>query len=165
MPNWCENDLTVSGPQADRDRFLAEKCRSEDGAIFFDFNKVIPYPEMFRVQDEVCAKLGWEECRKQGLTDGFNSGGYEWCCLNWGTKWPACEHQPLESTSRTYMLSFNTAWAPPIPVIKHVARAYPTLTFTLKWYERGMSKKGTYKIQGERLINETEDTYHGNRGG
>lgn len=42
MPNWCENELTVSGPASLVDNFLAE-CGSEQSDL--DFNKFVPMPE------------------------------------------------------------------------------------------------------------------------
>ena len=49
MPNWCENDLTVSGSKEAVEEFL----KFAAGEIPFDFNRFIPYPEEFRRLDEL----------------------------------------------------------------------------------------------------------------
>jgi hypothetical protein len=47
MPNWCENDLTITGPQADVEAFFAfakgkdDQC-DDDEELLIDFNKFVP---------------------------------------------------------------------------------------------------------------------------
>src|SRR5438045_2750467 len=94
MPNWCENDLEIEGKSERVNEFLkfAEGPESQ-----FDFNRFIPYPEKFAELDQKAeeARDEWQKTppEKRGpypvITDGFNQGGYEWCCDHWGTKWNA----------------------------------------------------------------------------
>lgn len=114
MPNWCENELTITGPDV---RKVMEAIRTEsdedEDARILDFNRIIPYPEMYREMDrraqtyrEKFAAIAKDDPdREQKLEalateygvepgapwikDGYNSGGYEWTCNAWGTKWNA----------------------------------------------------------------------------
>ncbi|WKZ45849.1 MAG: hypothetical protein QY302_08650 [Anaerolineales bacterium] len=114
MPNWCENELTITGPDV---RKVLESIRSEshddEDARVLDFNRIIPYPQVYRdmdrrareYQEKLRAIAKGDPHRKQKLDslaeeygvepgtpwikDGYNSGGYEWCCENWMTKWNA----------------------------------------------------------------------------
>ena len=115
MPNWTENELTITGPDVQK---ILNAIRSEaDGdeeARLLDFDKIIPYPKQFKELDlraheyqrkflaidrddperqsklETLAAEYEVEPGTPWLKDGFNSGGYEWCCENYGTKWNAC---------------------------------------------------------------------------
>lgn len=93
MPNWCECDLTVEVPsEVDKTTQTAALKQLNDfkehaaaGSKPLETNKFIPYPRKFRILDRAAAKV----LKRTGkhTSDGFNQGGYEWCCKNWGTKW------------------------------------------------------------------------------
>lgn len=169
MPNYCENDLQITGPQADIDRFMA------DG---LSFESAIPYPVQFRALDEArhahaiaVSKPGenpdhhfCKDCPK----DGYNSGGYDWCIANWGTKWNISDAQTeMERISDDeVILHFSTAWSPPLPVIDAWGQKNPTLTFDLAYFECGMGFSGRYAVKGVDCLKNTENKkYRGTRGG
>ena len=52
---------------------------------------------------------------------------YDWRCKNWGTKSNACYTEVVRE-DEAILLSFDTAWAPPIPIFNEVARRFPNLT-------------------------------------
>ncbi len=98
MPNHCETEFSISGRRADVQAVL-DAHFTDKGEL--DCDKVIPYPEKYMQMDALreewnavhCDETGWRlkpEFESQNLqrpSDGFNSGGYEWCCSAWGTKW------------------------------------------------------------------------------
>ena len=174
MPNWCVNKLYVTGPKADKARFFwhaakgpsleaALKARLEGEKLdeLLDFNHFIPYPEEYAKADAAYHKAGGiAGYGTNHVKDGYNHGGYEWCVRNWGTKWGACE-----TTSKSWGLQFRTAWGPPLPIINAMAKCYPTLTFTLKYFERGAGFQGVYTMKGEECLKNVQDSYSGNLGG
>lgn len=114
-PNWCENELTINGP--DVEKVLAAVCNPEGRDAderLLDFDKIVPYPQEFKELDRRSAEyqakfhaipptdperearlkiLGDEYGVSPGtpwLKDGYNSGGYDWCCDHWDTTWNAC---------------------------------------------------------------------------
>ena len=123
MPDWVAVTLYFINSET------AEKVYNEnqkDG--HFSFEAIIPYPESPEGLDpkylaendkhiippEECPFLNW----------------YEWCIDNWGTKWD-CKLCPYENNEETAELRgntilFNTAWAPPVAIIKKLSEKYHT---------------------------------------
>ena len=146
MPNWVENDLKVKGDPEAVTRFTAEmEGTREDGVnTYLDEQKLIPYPQ----------NQGWD---------------YEWCINNWGTKWGFCETQSPEITTvngkAEAFYTFSTAWSPAIPLVAKMAEKNPHLSFTWRFYERGMEYKGKIVFKAGKLVSSFKGEYHGNRGG
>ena len=80
--------------------------------------------------------------------DGFNSGGYEWCLREWGTKWGAYRVQRRDYDGDT-ILTYQTAWTPSHSVIVALAKRFPAVTFYLEYFERGMSFAGGFCCPSE----------------
>jgi len=140
---------------------------SKDGDNLLSANRYIPYPEKYKDLDDK-AKIA----RAQGdysFKDGFNSGGYEWCVANWGTKWGMYNIQLVQdnySGKRSKAVyRFDSAWSPAIPVIMAMSTKYPDLRFKLKYYERGAAFKGVFEVRGGRVLSESRSDYKGMRGG
>jgi hypothetical protein len=117
-------------------------------------NKFIPYPQKFKdidkksydyamkmktlkeqsVTDEK-AKQEYErelalqelEDNKDNLKDGYNSGGYDWCIQNWGTKWNFCDVDLNETNPKELKYSFQTAWSVPQPILFMMSKLFPKL--------------------------------------
>lgn len=153
MPNWCDNKLTISGKKAEEvERFL-NFIKSDDSD--FDFNNVIPYPEKWKNLDEVARR--WDESHERGEPrlkkrpkDGFNLGGYDWCALNWGTKWNANSPYVSKMSDRKYIIQFYTPWGPPYLIVDSLMQKFPELTFSLKYHVPGMRNSGTMNKNGVR---------------
>jgi hypothetical protein len=169
MPNWCDNDLRITGKKELLEAF-SEAAASRDTHL--DFNNFVPYPERYREQDkaanEAREKADKGEIDREAawaVKDGFNSGGYEWCCSNWGTKWNAKDVSVSDFVERSMLYTFSTAWSPPIPVVKAMSEKFPKLVFTLRYYECGVGFKGVYKVKNGEVLDQMEGAYRGSRGG
>jgi len=198
MPNWCECDLVVKGPadqiKAMIDQTWSQLKDSEEGALCPDFEKILPYPQMFKDQDE---KSKLEQDQWNAMTpaersskvysevvskDGYNSGGYEWCRDNWGTKWPAGDAhsysiknnikdetadglKEVVGKNAVVKVSFNTPWCPADPIFLKLSKMFPKLKFRLAWFECGMAKQGIFEWKGGEETYCEENEYRGNRGG
>jgi hypothetical protein len=166
MPNWCENKLQIKG-KAKQVSQLLELIKTEDDG--FDFNKVIPYPEKYKLLDaaaddweKIYEGIPWGE-RPPRPNDGYNSGGYDWCIANWGTKWSASD-VIIRKTTRGATIDFTSPWSPPTPVVLELSKMFPECIFDLKFWECGMGFKGQYTaIAGD--AEEWEGNYSGRRGG
>lgn len=177
MPNWCECDLEIRGNAKRLKEFI--KFAKTRGSVL-NTNKFIPYPKKFADLDRKAQKLG-----KKGkyIKDGFNSGGYEWCIQNWGTKWGICHaelreasvdacafsgavHEKLQkgNTSRLEY-GFDCAWSPPIPVILKMSEMFPELDFELRYFECGAAFQGLYRCRAGKVSDDREWKYFGDRGG
>jgi len=183
MPNWCENDLAVEGPKEVIEEFLkfaagaAGENPLDDEGSPFDFNRFVAYPEEFRRIDEIVEAWLKEHAGRPDYDwrlrpkDGFNSGGYEWCYANWGTKWPASRVE-LEGPVTGYdgktvevVFHFDTAWSPPKPVIEKAAQLYPALRFELRYFECGCCFNGLFRCSAGEVESDESGPYFGDRGG
>lgn len=174
MPNWCECDLYITGPKEEVEKFL-ETVKSEDSV--FDFNRVVPYPEHFRELDgpfREWMKKPPEERTDLPPPDGFNQGGYEWCLLNWGTKWNASRARLYARTGAWEIdgramlgveLNFDTAWSPPKPLIERASEQFPGLVFDLRYFECGMGFNGQLVCERGEVLGDEVGPYFGMRGG
>jgi len=193
MPNWCENDLRITGSKKELKRFKAFAKGTEEDELL-SCEKFIPYPDKFKKQDELANKNGKlrqdliDKLIKKGtpedkarekafkdfpaIPDGFNQGGYDWCVKNWGTKWGFCDiHLEEENLSdkedkyNEFLYSFNTAWSPATPVIQKMGEMFPLLEFDLRYFEQGAGFNGIFWMKDGKVEQDKTGEYFGNRGG
>ena len=181
MPNHCENELTISGNAATVRKVLEaiaplepDETGTRLGHISFD--RIIPYPEEYAAKDRAYEEARAaimllppeERVRRTMVEDGYNNGGYTWCCENWGTKWDAYSQGPIAPESleglRKVKLRFDTAWSPPKPVIIKLGQMFPEAIFRLQYWEGGACFQGKLVVcRGEVDVDECKE-YHGSRG-
>lgn len=175
MPNHCETDFFITGNPYLIDEVLDLYFDKTNYTL--DCDKVIPYPQVYKDMDAIAQK--WEDEQKASggkldwstrPKDGFNLGGYEWCCNNWGTKWGTYDGKPfafrnLVNNRRTVKTSFSSAWSPPTPVMDLLATKYPDLRFKAVSYEMGMAYKIVQIWEKGDLVTRKESKYNGHRGG
>jgi hypothetical protein len=140
MPNWCNNEVIITGKPKMLNKLLKQitttASEAGDEATSFDFNKVVPMPP----------NVDW----------------YGWCVENWGTKWNASDVMFVgdNGTTETYddsvwesgevIIIFQTAWSPPIPVMTQLSKDNPHVKIIHKFYETGSAFYGTYSyIKGD----------------
>ena len=172
MPNWCENELRITGPLADRQAFV-NKAGEE-----FQLGTFYPMPkELEDVHDGSTTIDGimvhhWREIdgkqipvdvaelqRKHGA-----KSWYDWSVEHWGTKWDLSEVRVLVN-GRGVLYSFNTAWAPPCSGILEISKQYPNLKFKLSYWEGGMAFQGVFIVQNGEVLSDVSGKYFGHRGG
>jgi len=170
MPNHVAQDLWIYGDVVTLNEFREFAHEgSGDMEYILSANKFIPYPKLYKDKDELA-----DEARKNGdysIQDGFNSGGYAWCCENWGTKWGIYSARLTipksfsKSKKSTLFYTFQSAWSPAKIIVHAMSKKFPTLKFKLKYYERGMQFKGTYIVEDGNVLEDTRSKYTGRRGG
>ncbi len=171
MPNWCENDLYVRGTKEELAKFKeAVKGTNHQGEeVLITEEKIIPYPDKFKELDRVAAEYHKAhpapEDYFKGPKDGFNQGGYEWCNENWGTKWGFGNVELRSEEDQELEYGFETAWAPPEPLIKKLGEMFPQLEFELKYFEAGAGYSGVLRIVKGKVVEEHSGEYSGSRGG
>jgi hypothetical protein len=137
MPNWCHNQLTITGPEADVRSFkenAAGRCpwlKPEETEV-----EALNFHSLVSVPDEI-------------LQAGYEAAGYDWERANWGCKWGADNVTVLDEGGTCIIYEFYTAWSPPIEFLTAVAKQWPNLTFVLQYEEPGMAFKGLTKFQGD----------------
>lgn len=66
-----------------------------------------------------------------------HSDWYNWSCDHWGTKWNAYSAIAGKVDDTTAVVHFETAWAPPMPVLDALAAKFPQADFRLIWCDEG----------------------------
>ncbi len=164
MPNHVDQDLVITGDAETLKEFVEF---AQEGESLLSVNKFIPYPEEYAKLDAEA-----EIERKNGnymAKDGFNAGGYEWCCKNWGTKWgiynASIKSQKIGKKVGRVKYNCESAWSPAVKIVLAMSKKFPTLTFDMKYYECGMQFKGQFIAKGGEVQVNTEEKYTGRRGG
>jgi hypothetical protein len=133
MPNWCQNNLTVSHSDPLMVQKFVEACKSN--GLFGAF---LPTPvELTGMFSPVSdPNIAVKNIKKYGSSDW-----YDWNVNNWGTKWDVNEPDH-EVTNETVTTWFDTAWGPPLAFYEHLKE----LGYTVEamYNESGMGFAGVW---------------------
>ena len=162
MPNWCENEVTFSGPPSIMKKFMLDSGLPDT----FSLDKIRPMPKELRNihefweggQTKYCVyKPGdvWENRRELTQEEINNIRAlhghtcwYSWACANWGTKWDVSDVDILyvdTEDSHSYHiveLRFDTPWNPPEQIVDFIREQYPDLDINWFYKEPGMQIAG-----------------------
>ena len=152
MPNWCDNQVTITGPNSVIDKI--EKIVNEDdshkntGLLHF-FH---PMPKELR-DTTADGKEDKKLMKKYGYSDW-----YGWACDNWSTKWEVCEFYGVdrqyltEQSEGESMISFafSSAWAPPIGAYEYFLAKNEECTLKAHYYEGGCDFMGVFENGDDR---------------
>lgn len=143
MPNWCNNDITISHPDSAKMEALAAAIL--EGKFC---NHVIPVPESLQI---VAGSLGdteeqkkLEEATARNIEVHGYGNWYDFCVSRWGTKWDIDPYDgdDIKVENNTLSFGFDSAWAPPIGVYEElVAQGFNVVA---TYYEPGMAYVGKY---------------------
>lgn len=156
MPNWCYGRLELKGSVKDLKHFettMKGIDRTGEETILNE-EVLIPYPKKFLEMDAKVSKIRkqhqliYDKDKVDGMNDkqrdewfkknpytdtkdGFNSGGYEWCLRNWGTKWGFCSPEVSErnKSGTRIVYKLETAWSAPIPLLEKMAEKFKSIEF------------------------------------
>lgn len=124
MPNHITNEIIFRGVDATaQDAIIAKLCNS-DGKV--DFEILVPTPPNVWI-----GNVGQKHER-------LGRNALDWSRENWGTKWNAYGHKPVERTDDTLTIIFDTAWSPPYPWLVAVFNTVKR-DFDHNWLDEGAS--------------------------
>ena len=134
MPNWCNNNISISGPiETIKTIWEQATAEGEDNGLL---DAMMPMPK--------------ELNGTEGMSDGPN--WYSWRVENWGTKWEVST-EGLEFTDNgdgTASIDgwFDSAWAPPIGAYENFCDMMDNCSLSASYYEPGMDFAGFW-VDGE----------------
>lgn len=148
MPNWVANRISITGSDAELDRFVEQAGREPATftahAKFYDsgeekgewrdpisFANFICPPQEALDSGEYWATHGFSKGEESGNTP---NNWYNFNIREWDTKWDAC-HPEVERTDEGVAVAFETAWSPPEPIFRAMAEQFPELEFDIWWEE------------------------------
>lgn len=161
MPNWCFNELTISGEKAKVVRFL-EGLKAVPAAYngevetkpCYTLNSYVPVPQ--EVQQGPYSPTYGEHV----LSPLTQVCGYNWQIENWGSKWDCMATEEFEAEMThafsnlevqpedhvEVSLQFETAWSPISQWVETVGQQFSDLVFTLHYCEEGMGFGGVTEV-------------------
>lgn len=142
MPNWCNNNVTISHTDPAKMQALAEAINE---GKFCDH--VIPVPEDLKITAGFLGKDTPEQTELERKTAEnvakYGVGNwYDFCVNRWGTKWDVDAYEKVVLEGNTVTFGFDSAWAPPIGIYEELVeqgfsvRAYynePGMAFAGIW--------------------------------
>lgn len=163
MPNWCTNDLHVSGDKEQLRDFVSKSIVNDD------FTLSGTYPTPAELENETApsyyrgnehdheSRIAFEK-REKELKDRYgHTNWYDWRIQNWGTKWDTSYASVYMNDDDEFGVSFESAWAPPCRWMRTVAKMYPLLTFKLSYMEEGMCFCGVSTAKGDNFKDKEGD--------
>lgn len=121
MPNHITNRLRVLGNSTEVDKVF-DYIKKDGEEVTIDFNTITPQPDWVYQ-----GSLSSKEEKKYGE----NNCWYEWRRENWGTKWNA--YNIDKNRSEFNSIYFDTAWNPPIKLIKKLSLIFEETLFQFSW--------------------------------
>lgn len=125
MPNWCMNNLTISHDDPAKLQEFVDAYNSGETCEHY-----IPHPPEIM----------------KSMEDPKNNDWYNWRCNNWGTKWDFGleeNYEPIKIQDGSVMISFDTAWSPPIPLYDKLYEL--RYNIHASYWEPGMAYCGLYR--------------------
>ena len=137
MPNWCDNQITITGPNSVIDKIEKIVTEEKDGEGLLNFFHPMP-----KELDGTTSPSSSAD-KPQPMVEGFDNW-YDWRCENWSTKWDVNEfygvdRQHLNDSldESTISFGFSSAWSPPI-------NAYQTFIMNMSEKNLDVSIKAYY---------------------
>lgn len=151
MPNWCWNELEVSGPKEDIASFREAVMPNDISERIELVSRLMPLPEDATIK--IIQPDGTE-------ISTFTEEGYWKAIELWGSKW-ADAHTELNADEPNFLsFNFDSAWGPPEAGIIGISTLYPELTFTLCYYEANMGFRGDLQVKnGEKHFEHYDDDW------
>jgi len=151
MPNWCNNNVTISHPDPKKLEALASAVRKGEFCMH-----VIPTPK--ELTDTVAGSMGedqreaHEAQQKSNLEKYGHTDWYSFQTSRWGTKWDVesydGEHTRVENGVLRF--GFDSAWSPPIGIYQELIEQ--GFQVQAQYYESGMGFVGEW--------NDGDDIYY-----
>ena len=144
MPNWCNNNVTITGPNKIIDKIdkivKNEKYeKPEDGLLEYF------YPMPAELRDTTADGTKRKKLQKKYGFDDW----YSWAVENWSTKWDIHEFHGVD---RNYInddeseisFGFESAWAPPIGAYEKFIDDNSNCSIKATYYEGGCDFMGEW---------------------
>lgn len=157
MPNWCVNELSITGPDTELRRF---KRTGKAKSTALSLDRFVPIPDELQgkaspahvVPDDkyeqalqhheaqiretplLTNMAPISESMSQAYSARFGADNwYDWCMENWGTKWDVQATLIMDEPGEL-RYTFASAWDPPLTWLATVSRIFPVLKFEIITY-------------------------------
>ena len=151
MPNWADNQITITGPNSVIDKIekITKEEDNENGLLNFMF----PMPKALNgTEAGPKAETKKEQLKRDKLKAEYGAENwYDWAVENWSTKWEVCEfygvdRQPLNDSldESTISFAFASAWAPPTGAYENFLNENSNVGIRATYHEGGCDFMGIW---------------------
>ena len=147
MPNWCNNQVEISGPKKVIDQIekIEDEKNNKKGQGLLDW--MCPMPKELR-QVEADGTERKDFIKKYGHSDW-----YGWANDNGGTKWDIHEFYGFDRKDEsTITFGFDTAWAPALTAFETWLANNDDCSVICTYYEPGCDFAGVWDNGDDRCI-------------
>ena len=137
MPNWCDNQITITGPNSVIDKI--EKIVKEEKGAGGLLNFFHPMPK--GLEDTTSPSSSAK--KPQPMIEGFDNW-YDWRGENWSTKWDVNEFYGVDRQGDTISFGFSSAWSPPSGAYENFLAKNEDCSLTAYYYEGGCDFMGEW---------------------
>jgi len=149
MPNWCNNNITITGPNKIIDKI--DKIVAEEGSEGGLLQYFHPMPkELMDTTSPAPNKTAKEKkvIKARKLKFGADSW-YDWCVNNWSTKWDVNEFYSIKKIElgedeSEISFGFDSAWAPPLGAYEKFIEDNSNVTIRASYFEGGCDFMGIW---------------------
>ena len=155
MPNWCDNQVTITGPNKIIDKIekIANEEKGTEGLLQF------MYPMPAELKDTTAdGSDNKEMIKKYGYSDW-----YGWATDNWGTKWDISEFYGVDRNGDTISFSFQSAWSPPTGAYENFISENSECSLKSYYYEGGCDFMGIWDNGDDRCYTISETAPEGSK--
>ena len=159
MPNWCDNQVSITGPNSVINKIekIVNEEKDTEGLLQF------MYPMPQELKDTTAdGSENKEMIKKYGHSDW-----YGWATDNWGTKWDINEfygvdRQEISDDESTISFAFSSAWAPPTGAYQEFVDKHP-VSLEAKYYEGGCDFMGIWDNGDDRCYTISDSAPEGSK--
>ena len=163
MPNWCDNQVTITGPNSVIDKIekIANEEKDTQGLLQFMF----PMPQELK-NTTADGSDNKEMIKKYGYSDW-----YGWACDNWSTKWDISEfygvdrqyHSEQNEGESTISFAFSSAWSPPTGAYENFLANHEECALKAYYYEGGCDFMGVWDNGDDRCYTISDTAPEGSK--
>lgn len=148
MPNWCDNTVSITGPDdviKRLDEFVGRPLTEGDEQMkepIFSLANIKPSTNDIDPKYALFPSAGPEDWWNNNVN-------------SWGTKWDVFGEgvgRHMDEGKVSY--SFSSAWSPPTPVIERLAEIFPEVRIEFKYMETGCDFWGVEIYENGELLSE-----------
>ena len=160
MPNWCDNQVSITGPNSVINKIekIVNEEKDTEGLLQF------MYPMPQELKDTTAdGSENKEMIKKYGHSDW-----YGWATDNWGTKWDINEfcgvdRQEISDDESTISFAFQSAWAPPTGAYENFISENSECSLEGIYYEGGCDFMGIWDNGDDRGYTVSEAAPEGSK--
>jgi len=159
MPNWCDNQVSITGPNSVINKIekIVNEEKDTEGLLQF----------MYPMPAELKNTTADGSENKEMMEKYGHSDWYGWATDNWGTKWDINEfygvdRQEISDDESTISFAFSSAWAPPTGAYQEFVDKHP-VSLEAKYYEGGCDFMGIWDNGDDRCYTISDSAPEGSK--